>query len=36
MKQGWQIDGSKAVRELGLTYTPLVDALRETVESFKA
>jgi dihydroflavonol-4-reductase len=36
MKQGWQIDGSKAVRELGLAYTPLVDALRETVESFKA
>ena len=31
MKQGLQVDGSKAVRELGLVYTPIRQALEEEV-----
>lgn len=31
MKQGISIDGSKAERELGLTYTPLRTALEEEI-----
>jgi dihydroflavonol-4-reductase len=34
MKQGFVIDGSKAERELGLTYTPIRRALEEAVASF--
>jgi hypothetical protein len=33
MKQGFAIDGSKAERELGLTYTPIRRALQEAVAS---
>jgi dihydroflavonol-4-reductase len=35
MKQGFQIDGSKAERELGITYTPVYDGIKEAIESFK-
>lgn len=33
MKQGFEADGSKATRELGLTYTPIRVALEEAVAS---
>jgi len=33
MQQGFQADGSKASRELGLTYTPIREAVREAVAS---
>lgn len=33
MKQGFQVDGSKATRELGLNYTPIRTALEEAVAS---
>jgi dihydroflavonol-4-reductase len=33
MKQGAEIDGSKASRELGVSYTPIRDALEEAVAS---
>ncbi len=36
MRQGLEADGSKAVRELGLTYTPIRTALAEAIESFRA
>lgn len=36
MRQGLQADGSKAVRELGLTYTPIRVAIEEAIESFRA
>jgi dihydroflavonol-4-reductase len=32
MKQGMEVDGSKAVRELGVTYTPIRRVLREIVQ----
>ena len=35
MKQGFRADGSKAERELGITYTPIRVALEEAIESFK-
>ena len=35
MKQDFLIDGSKTERELGITYTPIRDALKEAIESFK-
>ncbi|MGD0918282.1 MAG: NAD-dependent epimerase/dehydratase family protein [Thermodesulfobacteriota bacterium] len=28
---GWQVDGSKAVKELGIKYTPLEEGLRKTI-----
>jgi hypothetical protein len=31
MKQGLEVDGSKATRELGLRYTPIRTALEEAV-----
>jgi dihydroflavonol-4-reductase len=36
MRQGLEADGSKVVRELGLTYTPLRTALEEAIESFQS
>ncbi len=36
MRQGLEADGSKAVRELGLTYTPVRTALEEAIESFQS
>jgi dihydroflavonol-4-reductase len=33
MKQGYQLDGSKAERELGLVYTPIREAVAEAVAS---
>jgi len=36
MKQGFMVDGSKAERELGVTYTPIRDALKEAVASFSS
>lgn len=33
MKQGFQVDGSKATRELGLSYTPIRTALEEAAAS---
>lgn len=35
MKLGYEFDGSKAERELGLEYTPIRIALEEAIESFK-
>lgn len=35
MKQGFKIDGSKAVRELGITYTPVYDGIKDAIESYK-
>lgn len=35
MKEGFGFDGSKAERELGVTYTPIRQALKEAIESFK-
>jgi dihydroflavonol-4-reductase len=35
MKQGFVIDGSKAERELGITYTPLRATLEEAVASYR-
>lgn len=32
MKTGFSVDGSKAERELGIKYTPIQDAIRETVD----
>ncbi len=36
MKQGFMVDGSKAEKELGITYMPIRDALREVVASFSS
>jgi hypothetical protein len=33
MKQGFEVDGSKATRELGVAYTPIRTALEEAVAS---
>ena len=33
MKQGFEVDGSKATRELGLSYTPIRTVLEEAVAS---
>jgi len=35
MKRGLEVDGSKAERELGITYTPIREALKEAIESIK-
>jgi dihydroflavonol-4-reductase len=35
MKQGFKIDGSKVERELGITYTPIYEAIKEAIESYK-
>ncbi len=34
MKMGFQFDGGKAERELGIVYTPIREALREAIEPF--
>jgi len=36
VKEGAKADGSKAERELGITYTPLHDALEEAIQSYQA
>jgi dihydroflavonol-4-reductase len=36
MKEGFQFDGSKAERELGITYTPIRVALEEAIASYQA
>jgi len=35
MKVGFSFDGSKAVRELGITYTPIRQAIKEAIESYQ-
>jgi dihydroflavonol-4-reductase len=35
MKQGLRFDGSKAERELGITYTPIRVALEEAIGSYQ-
>lgn len=35
MREGFRFDGSKAERELGITYTPIRDALEETIASYQ-
>lgn len=35
MKEGFVVDGSKAERELGITYTPVRVALEEAIESYR-
>jgi dihydroflavonol-4-reductase len=35
MKEGFQFDGSKAERELGITYTPIRVAVEEAITSFR-
>jgi dihydroflavonol-4-reductase len=35
MKAGFNVDGSKAERELGINYTPITFALKEAIHSFK-
>jgi len=35
MKQGFEIDGSKTERELGIKYIPIYNAVKEAIESFK-
>ena len=35
MKQDFKIDGSKAERELGITYTPIYEGMKEAIESFQ-
>jgi dihydroflavonol-4-reductase len=34
MKQGFEIDGSKTERELGIKYIPIYNAIQESIESF--
>jgi dihydroflavonol-4-reductase len=36
MKNGVMADNSRSIKELGMTYTPIKDALRETVEWYRA
>jgi hypothetical protein len=36
MKAGIVFDGSKAERELGITYTPIRIALEEAIASYRA
>lgn len=36
MKEGFKADGSKAERELGITYTPIRVALEEAIASYRA
>ncbi len=35
MKTGFQFDGSKAARELGIKYAPVREAVKEEIESFR-
>jgi dihydroflavonol-4-reductase len=35
MKEGGEVDGSKAERELGVTYTPIRVAIEEAIASFQ-
>ena len=35
MEQGWELDGSKTERELGIKYIPIYNAMMEAIESFK-
>jgi dihydroflavonol-4-reductase len=35
MKEGAEVDGSKAERELGITYTPVRVALEEAIASYR-
>jgi len=35
MKEGFQFEGSKAERELGITYTPIRIALGEAIASYR-
>jgi len=35
MKQGFKVDGSKAERELGITYTPIKTAIAEAIASYQ-
>lgn len=35
MKQGFRVDGSKAEKELGITYTPIRVALEEAIASYR-
>ncbi len=35
MREGFRVDGSKAERELGITYIPIRTALEETIASYK-
>lgn len=35
MKEGFRFDGSKAEKELGITYTPIRQALKEAIESYQ-
>ncbi|MDW5561834.1 MAG: NAD-dependent epimerase/dehydratase family protein [Methanomassiliicoccus sp.] len=36
MRDGMMVDNSKGIRELGMAYTPIKEALRETVEWYRA
>ena len=36
LKNGFRIDGNKAERDLGITYTPIRKAMEEAVESYRA
>lgn len=36
MREGFSVDGSKAERELGIQYTPIRIALKETINSFRS
>lgn len=35
MKEGFRFDGSKTEKELGITYTPIRQALKEAIESYQ-
>jgi dihydroflavonol-4-reductase len=35
MSEGWRLDGSKAERELGITYTPIRIAVEEAIASYR-
>jgi dihydroflavonol-4-reductase len=35
MRAGFIVDGSKAEKELGIQYTPIIDVLREAIESLR-
>jgi len=35
MKEGVMVEGSKAERELGISYTPIRVALEEAIESYR-
>jgi hypothetical protein len=35
MREGFRVDGSKAERELGISYTPIRVALEEAIASYQ-